>query len=404
MKRKLLYIIDNINYIGGVPKATAQQANKLIEDFEISVFSLEQPNDDTRSLFLAANFIAIEDSFFKTLTISFANVMKARDIRLKHKLLRIIFSVSIRLGVSDMLVNIMLRKKFYETFNSFDVVCVAGHDSFFRELVASLSKPKKIQWIHIDYCLWSNYDSRSKALSKNDLSRYLRFHTIVCLTEGIRQGLIKKMPQLNAKAVVMPNFVDVEFLKKSANMPIDTSVDSSLLNLITLNRLAPEKKIEGILKLSAYLAEKGYRFKWYIVGGGVLWDYAQKLIEEYRLKEYVVMTGYMKNPYPLINACDIFVLLSLMEGVPASIDEALTIGIPVIATDVGGIRNQINHGINGLLLRNDEECIKEAFDYIFQNKEVLHKLKANAKLGAEAAVDRNSEILEKVRDVFLSKK
>ncbi len=401
MKKKLLYIIDNINYLGGVPKATAIQANKLVNNFEITVFSLEKPKDEVRSLFLAANFIYLEDSFFKTLTITFSEAMKSKEISFNHKILRIAFSAFIRLGLSGIFIKIKLKKKLYNLFNGFDVVCVSGHDSNFRDIVASLSKPKKIQWIHTDYYIWSEYDNRTKALAKNDLSKYLRFDKIICISKSIKQGLIKKMPQLESRAVVIPNFIDFEHIIKSADMPIDIRVDRNLTNIITVTRLAPEKNIEGYLRLAKYLAEKGYSFKLYIVGDGELRESVKELIIKNRLQKYVVMTGYLQNPHPLVKQCDIFALLSHIEAIPLVIDEALSLGIPVIATDVGGISSQINKNVNGLLVKNDEEIIKSAFDSIFQNKHELSRLKTNAQINTEAATERNSAALKKVREVFL---
>ncbi len=401
MKNKLLYIIDNINYICGVPKSTALQATGLINDYEITVFSLEEPKDDVKALFPNACFIFLKDSFFKTLTITFNEAMKSKKISLYHKILRIAFTACIRLGLPDLFINIKTKKKLYNLFNDFDVICVSGHDSYFRGMAASLNKPKKIQWIHTDYYLWSEYDSRTKALTKNDLGKYLRFDKVICISESIKQGFIKKMPQLQEKTVVIPNFTDFDHIKKSAEISTDFKVDSKLTNIVTVTRFAPEKNIEGYLKLAKYLEEKGYSFKLYIVGTGKLWESVNRLIVRYSLEEYVVLTGYLKNPHPLVKQCDIFALISHMEAAPLVIDDALTLGVPVIATDVGGIRNQIKHNVNGLLVKNDEESIKTAFDYIFQNKQKLTELKANAQLYAKAAGEKNLEVLEKVREVFL---
>lgn len=231
MKKRLLHIVDNINYLGGVPKATALQANSLADDFDVTVFSIERPNDKVKSWFSAAAFMDLDDDFFKTLTISFAEAIKSSEVKLRHKLLRIVFSAAIRSGLSDAFIGILLSKKLFGVFDSFEAVCVSGQDSLFRGLVASLNKPRKIQWFHIDYCVWSEYDSRTRAIAKGDLKRYLEFDKIICHSENIAQSFAAKMPRIAEKAVVIPNFIDFENINRMADMPADVKIGGDVLNI-----------------------------------------------------------------------------------------------------------------------------------------------------------------------------
>mgnify|MGYP002508080331 CR=1 FL=1 len=57
-------------------------------------------------------------------------------------------------------------------------------------------------------------------------------------------------------------------------------------------------------------------------------------------------------PYPLMKRCDWFVLLSQYEGTPVTIDEAMILGVPVIATDVGGITEQMGRYKKGVVLKS----------------------------------------------------
>lgn len=87
-----------------------------------------------------------------------------------------------------------------------------------------------------------------------------------------------------------------------------------------------------------------------------------------------------------------------MEGVPTAVSEALALGVPVIATNVGGIGSQISHGSNGLIV--DDASIQAAFDRVFQDKHALRKLKANAAAQAKAALDLNASSPKKLRQAF----
>ncbi|MEG2513484.1 MAG: glycosyltransferase, partial [Acetivibrio sp.] len=60
-KKKLLYIIDNVNYISGVQKVTAYQIEQLHDNYDISIFSLEKPNEQAKDIFKNTKFISIEN-------------------------------------------------------------------------------------------------------------------------------------------------------------------------------------------------------------------------------------------------------------------------------------------------------------------------------------------------------
>ena len=59
------------------------------------------------------------------------------------------------------------------------------------------------------------------------------------------------------------------------------------------------------------------------------------------LQDEVVLTGALSNPCPLLKHCNLMVLFSEYEGTPVTIDEAGVLGVPVLANDVGGVREQI---------------------------------------------------------------
>jgi glycosyltransferase involved in cell wall biosynthesis len=106
--------------------------------------------------------------------------------------------------------------------------------------------------------------------------------------------------------------------------------------------------------------------------------------------------SYYKN-----NSVDLFLNLSSSEGLPVSIMEAISFGIPVIATDVGGTKDIVNSK-NGALLNADpsvEEVAEKIKSIIEMNKEDFEKLKENAvKIFNEKvnAKKNYSEFIEKI--------
>ena len=108
------------------------------------------------------------------------------------------------------------------------------------------------------------------------------------------------------------------------------------------------------------------------------------------------MTGALKNPYPRMASADIFALLSRYEGLPNTIYESLILGVPVLATNVGGINEQIDDGKNGWLVDNNEDSIAEKIRYLLMNQNVVHE----AKKTLTKYVYDNSQVIGKIDEIF----
>ena len=95
------------------------------------------------------------------------------------------------------------------------------------------------------------------------------------------------------------------------------------------------------------LQKRGFAFRWYFAGSGPLYEDIRRQRDALGLSGCITLTGYMENPCPLLARCDALVLFSEYEGTPVTIDEAKTLGVPVIANDVGGVREMLEDGKYG---------------------------------------------------------
>ena len=75
--------------------------------------------------------------------------------------------------------------------------------------------------------------------------------------------------------------------------------------------------------------------------------------------------------------CDLFVCSSISEGFSTAITEALILGLPVISTDVSGVREQLNNGC-GIITENNEESLYKGIKYILDRKELLKEMSLKA--------------------------
>ena len=85
------------------------------------------------------------------------------------------------------------------------------------------------------------------------------------------------------------------------------------------------------------------------------------IVSENGMESHVFFTGWRSDFPCILSNMDVYVLPSLSEGVPRSIIEAMALGLPVIATNVGGIPDIVKNGQNGILVPvKDEERLAEA--------------------------------------------
>ena len=109
------------------------------------------------------------------------------------------------------------------------------------------------------------------------------------------------------------------------------------------------------LLIDAYkkISEEFHDTELWLIGDGELVEQIKTRVFKYNLENKVVFWGLRDDVLKLLNKSDVFVLPSKYEGVPISIIEAMGTGLPVIATDTGGVKSMVKDNINGLLINCD---------------------------------------------------
>lgn len=148
----------------------------------------------------------------------------------------------------------------------------------------------------------------------------------------------------------------------------------------TVGRLTYQKAQEYLIESARDLIKKGYDFEFHIYGDGEERDKYQDLIQSYGLEESVKLMGYTDDVYAVLKSFDLFVLPSRYEGIPYVILEAMSLGIPLISTDVGGISEVIRNGENGLLIQKENSgALSENIIRLMENEDLRKRLKENAR-------------------------
>jgi glycosyltransferase involved in cell wall biosynthesis len=152
--------------------------------------------------------------------------------------------------------------------------------------------------------------------------------------------------------------------------------------LTMVARLAPPK--DPLLLLRA-LSRVEVPFLLRIVGDGPDRPAVEAAIQDLGLSAQVEMLGVRKDVPALLADSDVFTLISAQEGFPLAILEAMRAGLPVVASDVGGVREAVEHGRTGVLIpRGDEAALRVALNRLLGDATLRSGLGAAGRAAYEA--------------------
>ena len=121
--------------------------------------------------------------------------------------------------------------------------------------------------------------------------------------------------------------------------------------------------IEALMRMSP---EKRKNVRLTFVGAGFEMPMLKNKVKEYNLQEYVVFVGVVPNEmvYRYLAQNNINILISKLEGLPLSLIEGLRSGLALISTNVSGIPELIEDGINGKLINYDFDELLSLFNHL----------------------------------------
>lgn len=169
----------------------------------------------------------------------------------------------------------------------------------------------------------------------------------------------------------------------------------------TVGRLVPVKGYSHFIEGAKRLLDSGHRAFFVIVGEGPMMNELQYNVNNTGYNEYIKLIGFHKDIYEIINTFDLFVMTSLHEGIPMVLLEAMCLGKPVIATDVGGIPEVITNEKDGILIPPcDPEAFSVACSRLINEKDFRLQLSVNAKATISERYDIRASV-EQLEKLYL---
>ena len=229
---------------------------------------------------------------------------------------------------------------------------------------------KKIGWIHTDY-------TRILIDVEAELKMWERLDYIASISEEVGNRFCEVFPSLRPKLLQIENILNADFIRRRAEeQAVSLCDDPSMVCLLTIGRFSPPKKMEDIPLICKKILDTGLHVKWFIIGYGSkdIENVVRENAKKEGVEDNVVILGKKENPYPYINACDIYVQPSRYEGKSITVREAQILCKPVIVTNYPTASSQIQSGLDGVIVPLDVDACAGEMTAFIRNVELQRKI------------------------------
>ena len=216
---------------------------------------------------------------------------------------------------------------------------------------------------------WRNCEARRRAAVA-----YRRSAVVIAVSGAIRRRLVDVDGVASAKVRVIHNMLPRLPGRAGAVVGLPRP-DGPLVGVVA--RLQPEKGVAVFVRAAARLAQSVPDAGYVVVGDGLQRGMLERLAAD--LGVAVTFLGFRPDGPALVGGLDLLVIPSLSEGTPLVLLEGAAAGVPVVATTVGGIPEQVSDGIEGLLVPpGDDRALADACRRILADRAFGARLAAAA--------------------------
>ena len=227
---------------------------------------------------------------------------------------------------------------------------------------------KKIAWIHTDY-------SRICVNAVLELPVWNGYDYIASISPDVSRTFLSVFPSLQGKLVEIANILSPAFVRSRAEEKADLSVfGDEAVKLLSIGRFTYPKNFDNVPDILRRIREQGIDARWYLIGYGGEESLIRQRIREAGVENYVVIVGKKANPYPYIQACDLYIQPSRYEGNSVTVREAQMLCKPVVVTDYPTAASQIQNGKDGVIVPLENAACAEGIVRVIRDAKLQSQL------------------------------
>lgn len=357
-KKSVLFVCYGLG-VGGIEKCFVNLLNCMPDRYDIDVLLMNPQYTFKSQIKRNVHFIN-----------TFDYVMNIEDTISEIKK-RGGFIKNIGMIVSYMLFRLRIKFRgkpwmgFKRLPEKYDIAISYSHHDFSPYYVIDkVNAIKKVLWYHN-----GAYEKTGNSY-KRDKKYYSAFDKVVAVSTDCKKVLEDKFDFRKNQLIVLKNICNYSNIIEMAAMEKTESFKSDCLHIVTVGRMTTEKGALLAVDACKRLCECGYNIQWHWVGDGNQVEIIESKINEVGIVEYFILEGNQDNPYPFIANADIYVQPSFYEAYSTTITEAKVLKKPIVTTDVGGMRDQLIQGKNGIIVPVDAEAIADAIKKLIEDEDL----------------------------------
>ncbi len=238
---------------------------------------------------------------------------------------------------------------------------------------------KKVAWLHYGDPHRGSF-FKCWLFKKKAFKAYSKFNRIIGVSNTVSNAF-KEYTKIAVSVDTLYNVNDTDRIVKLAEEPfVFDFKNKEIISICSVGRLANQKGYDRLISAVKRLYDEGYRFNLSILGEGAEHDALQRQIDNCGLSDVVHLLGFCENPYSAITRCDLFVSSSREEGLATVLTEALTLGVPILSTNVSGAKEVLGENNEyGLVVDNSENGIYFGIKKMLDNKELMNQYASTAR-------------------------
>lgn len=252
--------------------------------------------------------------------------------------------------------------------NKYDAAIAFKEGHVFKNALKIRAR-KRFAWIHADLTYFCNTLGFTIPFSSiEEFKKCLeKYDKVVCVSETTRKSVIT-MAGDTGNLCVRYNPIDWHRIRSLALEKNEFIKNDACPLIVSAGRLNPVKNYMLLLEACRIVHEK-QSFEMWILGDGPDRKKMEKFINENNMS-FVKLLDFQRNPFSVIKQADLYVSTSVSEACPLAVQEALILGVPVIAVKCSGIIETLNPAF-GKLIDNSAEELADTIYQLLTNPEEL---------------------------------
>jgi L-malate glycosyltransferase len=217
-----------------------------------------------------------------------------------------------------------------------------------RLVIRTLPASRRPKVVSTEHNVWSSHTRATRALNA---ATFRLGDAWLAVSSEVRASIrerLRERVEVVVHGIVLGDVEPTAAARESVRAEL--AIRPGEVVVATVANFRAQKAYPDLLAAARLLADRDVPARFVVIGQGPLEAEIRALRTTLRLEHSVELLGFRPDVLRILAGCDVFALASHYEGYPIAIMEALAVGLPVVATAVGGVPDGVRDGVEGLLV------------------------------------------------------